>query len=79
MPDDLSLVGTEELLDELCRRFDTLVFAACRDHAETEDGHVTELREYRQDGCRLAAVGLAHWVAHIVLRDMIDHAKEFDE
>lgn len=78
MQDDLSLATTDDLLDELLRRFDCAVFAGCRDHCEDEDGRVVEMREYRQHGQMLACVGLANWIGHIILRDAIAGAREYD-
>jgi len=60
-PSDLDLVETDDLLNALYRRYDTIVFMGCKDRGETayetkvewRGNHVTGLGMVRVLGARL--------------------------
>ena len=77
--DDLSLVTNDDLIDELERRFDCMIFVGCRDHRNPGQRDCHELRGWRQDGDLVKSVGLAQWVSHVMLNHADADAAEFDD
>ena len=64
--DDLSLATTEEILNELEKRNECMLFACVSLHAHDKG---LEVRDYRIHGDTLRAVGLATWASHRAFRD----------
>lgn len=76
---DLSLVATDAMVEELAKRFDTMVFSAtvdmkyAGDHARCE-----ERRRYFAHGDKMRCVGLAAALQHRLLSDL-DYCGDLDD
>jgi hypothetical protein len=62
--DDLGLVETEALLEELFKRFDHVIFAATREHEADSQAHAGMYQ-----GCPFTCAGLAAYIAKRTLND----------
>lgn len=65
---DLETVSTDDLIDELQRRFDHSIFAGVK---EMDDSH--DASDVRWKGSRLQCAGLSQWANRLVLAS---YAKE---
>ncbi len=59
---DLETVSTDELVDELQKRFDHVVFAAVKEMDQVHDAS-----DVRWKGSRLTCAGLAQWANRCLL------------
>lgn len=64
MEDELGLVPTEKLIEELSRRYDDIVFAGSRCRNKED----VALKRY-YNGAFLACAGLCETLNHIIMRD----------
>lgn len=71
---DLSLINTQEMLDELQKRFESIVFVGNRDYSDRED-HST----YHYAGNYLTLLGLLSRISYKMLKDMDELAKDDSE
>ena len=60
---DLSLVSTDDLIDELCKRHDAILIIRDREHTD-DAGQM----DYQSSGSMAAAIGLATWAKHELLK-----------
>lgn len=70
----LELVPTDELLNELMNRFDTVVFAAYRDMTKTEFGRVMHWRAADM----AAGIGLLELLKHRMINCIESTCREAD-
>lgn len=68
MSEDLSLVTTDDLIDELQKRSQAIVIAWCKDHDGVGEDE-REVREYTCHGDVLKCIGLATWATQMIVRD----------
>lgn len=70
----LELSPTVELIEELARRFDSLVFNGMnRRDMETPDGHVNQVSAWRVKGDQYTCIGLAEAVKMRALNSLDEH------
>ena len=73
MSDDLALIPTMALLDELQRRFEHIVFIGNAGHSKSEDSST-----FRYVGNYTMLLGMAARIAHKVHQSMDDEGYEVD-
>lgn len=77
MTEDLELITTEALLDEIMRRFEHGVFAGMNVTVDNQDGTGDNCAQYVWKGCSLTCAGLAAEVQSRILSDR--YSREDDQ